>query len=217
MPTKLPLSETRFQPPPWKSTFPAVILDEFLVVEEWRGLLKYTLSREGQFSRSEVVGADGKTSLDTSYRRSRVLFDLSFFSALFRQRLLTFLPYLLARLGVKPFPVSDVEIQLTGTNHGEFFRVHSDNDAKNSIGRQLTFVYFFFREPRRFSGGDLRIYNTPWPHDASGRNPWFRTVYPRQNQVVVFPSSYMHEILPVNCPSRQFANSRFTVNGWLHR
>jgi SM-20-related protein len=217
MPTNLQLSGTLRQPPPWTAPFPAVILDEFLVAEEWRALLSYTLSHERQFSPSEVVRADGHIAVDSGYRRSRVLFNLGVFHGLFRQRMLTFLPYLLARLGYGPFPVSDVEVQLTGTNHGEFFRVHSDNDAGITTGRQLTFVYFFFREPRRFGGGDLRIFDSKRPVDASRRNEAFRTVYPRQNQVVVFPSAYMHEILPVVCPSRQFADSRFTVNGWLHR
>jgi Rps23 Pro-64 3,4-dihydroxylase Tpa1-like proline 4-hydroxylase len=38
-----------------------------------------------------------------------------------------------------------------------------------------------------------------------------------QNQIVFFPSETLHEVLPVECPSGEFADSRFTVNGWLHR
>jgi Rps23 Pro-64 3,4-dihydroxylase Tpa1-like proline 4-hydroxylase len=43
------------------------------------------------------------------------------------------------------------------------------------------------------------------------------TLTPPQNSIVFFPSSYLHEVMPVSCPSRAFADSRLTVNGWLHR
>src|SRR5262249_19683336 len=43
------------------------------------------------------------------------------------------------------------------------------------------------------------------------------TITPRQNTLVLFQSSYDHEVMPVRCPSRKFANSRFTVNGWIIR
>jgi excisionase family DNA binding protein len=33
--------------------------------------------------------------------------------------------------------------------------------------------------------------------------------------LVLFPSSYSHEVLPVKCPTRKFAHSRFTANGWI--
>lgn len=209
--------QTALQRSTFASTFPAVILDEFLVHQEWYELLNYTLSNAGKFTRSEVVRPDGDSGVDLGYRRSRVLFELDRFGGMFRQRLLTFLPYLLMRLGYPPFPVSDVEIQLTGSNHGEFFRQHSDNEADQSSGRQLTFVYFFHREPRQFGGGELRIFHATRACDVTDPNNPFRLIYPRQNQLVVFPSAFMHEILPVVCPSRRFADSRFTVNGWFHR
>jgi Rps23 Pro-64 3,4-dihydroxylase Tpa1-like proline 4-hydroxylase len=44
---------------------------------------------------------------------------------------------------------------------------------------------------------------------------WSAIVQPARNSVVLFPGSLTHEILPVRCPSRNFAHSRFTVNGWL--
>jgi Rps23 Pro-64 3,4-dihydroxylase Tpa1-like proline 4-hydroxylase len=44
----------------------------------------------------------------------------------------------------------------------------------------------------------------------------YQTIEPRQNQIVLFPCSVLHEITPVKCPSRAFADSRFTMNGWLH-
>jgi Rps23 Pro-64 3,4-dihydroxylase Tpa1-like proline 4-hydroxylase len=45
----------------------------------------------------------------------------------------------------------------------------------------------------------------------------YQSIEPRQNQIVFFPCSTLHEITPVQCGSRDFADSRFTVNGWLHQ
>jgi SM-20-related protein len=42
-------------------------------------------------------------------------------------------------------------------------------------------------------------------------------IVPQPNQIVFFPCSLLHEITPVECPSRAFADSRFTLNGWLHK
>jgi Rps23 Pro-64 3,4-dihydroxylase Tpa1-like proline 4-hydroxylase len=40
---------------------------------------------------------------------------------------------------------------------------------------------------------------------------------PQQNQIVFFPCSVLHEITAIECSSRAFADSRFTLNGWLHK
>jgi SM-20-related protein len=195
---------------------PAVVLDEFLVAEEWARLIQFTLSNTRAFGRSEVVRADGKSGVDREHRLSRVLFNLGPLERVFRDRLRSVLPYALARLGMDPFKVSNLEIQLTGTNHNEYFRPHVD-DTSGTLGRRLTFVYFFHREPRRFGGGELRIFDAETVPEPATSAPSFRLVYPLQNQLAIFPSTCLHEILPVICPSQQFADSRFTVNGWYHQ
>jgi Rps23 Pro-64 3,4-dihydroxylase Tpa1-like proline 4-hydroxylase len=201
---------------PFPST-PVAIFDEFLVVEELRGLLDYTLNNAANFRDTEVVGREGAGMFDPATRRSRVLYDLGLYQALFAQRLIAFLPHVLLRLGQPAFPVSQLEVQLTATNDAEFFRCHSDNDAHGVQGRSVTFVYFFHREPLAFSGGELRIFDTEVQDDRTLTTGPYRLVYPQQNQVVFFASWCRHEILPVACPSRDFADSRFTVNGWYHQ
>jgi Rps23 Pro-64 3,4-dihydroxylase Tpa1-like proline 4-hydroxylase len=196
---------------------PIMLYDEFLVGEELQGLLGYSRRNASRFVQSEVTRYDGGNEQDSGHRRSRVLFDLGPYHALFQRRLMTFLPRVLLALGKQPFPVASLEIQLTASNHAEFFRAHTDNGDGELRGRELTFVYFFHREPRRFGGGELRIFDTIQTEGVSTATECYQLVYPRQNQIVFFPSSYLHEILPVVCPSRAFADSRFTVNGWVRR
>ncbi len=196
---------------------PVMIFDEFLVAEEWRMLVDFTLGNTGLFTATQVIGANGDSHHDYHTRRSRVLYDLGTYQQVFSNRLMAFLPHVLTRLGRPWFPVSWIEIQLTATNHGEYFRTHADSGSGEASSRFITFVYFFHREPRAFGGGELRIYDTQATNDHASPSGPFRTVYPLQNQVIFFPSECLHEVMPVNCPSADFADSRFTVNGWLHR
>lgn len=195
---------------------PIAVFDEFLVAEEHRNLLAFTLAHTQTFAATQVIGSNGESRLDDRYRRSRAIFDLGPFHQPFVDRLLTFLPYVVTRLGDPGFGVSQMEVQLTGTNNQEFFRIHTDNDSGEVSGRRITFVYFFYREPRGFDGGELRIYDTYRENGAAVAAGPYHVIYPAQNQIVFFSSSSLHEVMPVGCPSGDFADSRFTVNGWFH-
>ena len=195
-----------------------VVLDEFLTSTELNALRQYVLEQEMRFQISEVLspGVSGG-AVDYEHRRSRVLMDLGGHERTIVDRLLTCLPRVLQKWGRDPFPISRVETQATASNHGDFFRCHSDNGVEVVATREITFVYFFHREPKQFSGGELRIYDSRRESDNYTPTANYRTIVPEQNQLVVFASGLSHEITPVDCPSGQFADSRFTVNGWIHR
>jgi Rps23 Pro-64 3,4-dihydroxylase Tpa1-like proline 4-hydroxylase len=81
----------------------------------------------------------------------------------------------------------------------------------------MTFVYFFHREPRQFEGGELRLHDSRRKTERSFGTDGYQAIVPQQNQIVFFPCAVRHEITAVECPSRAFADSRFTLNGWLHK
>ena len=195
-----------------------VVLEEFLTPTELNTLRQYVLEQEMSFAISEVLspGVSGG-AVDYERRRSRVLMDMGGRERVIVDRLLTCLPRVLQKWGRDPFPISRVEAQVTASNHGDFFQCHSDNGAEEVAAREITFVYFFHREPKQFAGGELRIYDSRRENDNYVPTANYRTIVPEQNQLVVFASGLSHEITPVDCPSGQFADSRFTVNGWIHR
>jgi hypothetical protein len=201
------------------SVLPAhcVLLDEFLAPEELHELMQDTLGREMEFRISEVIapGVPGSVT-DFDHRRSRVLMELGSRSQVLLSRLQGCLPRALRKLGRDPFRPSRVEMQITASNDGDFFRWHSDNGDGSLATREITFVYFFHREPKRFRGGELRIYDSRWENGTYVPTENYRAIVPQQNQVVLFDSSLTHEITPVECPSQAFADSRFTANGWFH-
>ena len=202
------------------SVLPAqcVVLDEFLAPQELEELTRFTLEHEADFSASEVVspGRDGGI-VNYEHRRSCVLMDLGQHQDVMLERIKAALPQVLNKLGMEEFSIAGVEAQVTASNDGDFFHFHSDNGSDRVASRHLTFVYFFHREPRQFEGGELRIHDARLEEGGYVSEGTYQTIAPQQNQVVFFPCELLHEITPVNCASQRFADSRFTLNGWLRR
>ena len=195
-----------------------VVLDEFLAPQELEELMRFTLEHEADFGASEVVSpvADGGI-VNYEHRRSQVLMDLGHHQDRLLARINAVLPQVLERLGMQEFSITDVEAQITASNDGDFFHFHSDNGSDRVASRHLTFVYFFHREPRQFEGGELRIHDARLKEGAYVSEGSYQAIAPQQNQMVFFPCELLHEITPVKCPSQNFADSRFTLNGWLRR
>ncbi|NJO43142.1 MAG: proline hydroxylase [Cyanobacteria bacterium CRU_2_1] len=188
-----------------------VQLEQFLAPHEHQHLLDYVLEREAEFvSTRTSTGA-------TNYRESVVMYSFPEFSQLFEQRIRAIMPDILAKLGLPSFPIGQIEAQLTAHNDGNFYKVHNDNGSSDTATRELTYVYYFYREPKPFSDGELVIYDSKVENNYYVKADTFRTIEPRNNSIVFFLSRYMHEVLPVRCPSQAFADSRFTINGWVRR
>lgn len=194
-----------------------LVFNEFLAPAELDALTRFTLERETQFQLSEVISPGIGGVVDFEQRRSRVLMDLGEHKDVLVNRLRTIFPRILRMLDHAPFAIARAEAQITASNHGDFFRSHSDNAQEQVASREITFVYFFHREPKKFSGGELRIYDSRWENNSYVPTANCHAIVPEQNEMVLFNSSLAHEITPVECSTGAFSDGRFTVNGWLHR
>jgi len=193
-----------------------VVLDEFLAPQELTQLMRFTEEHEADFQTSSVVSPVAeKGVIDYEHRRSKVLMDVSEHEQVILNRIKAVLPRVLEELGMEEFTIANVEAQITASNDGDFFQFHSDNGSPIVAARHLTFVYFFHREPRQFEGGELRIHDARLNDETYVSEGTYQTIVPQQNQIVFFPCELMHEVTPVKCPSGLFADSRFTLNGWL--
>jgi Rps23 Pro-64 3,4-dihydroxylase Tpa1-like proline 4-hydroxylase len=203
---------------PQKLPAQCVVLDEFLAPQELAELTRFTIEHEADFQASEVVSPTSEGGVvNYEHRRSRVLMDLAQHQDVMLERIKTVLPQVLEKLGMEEFTIADVEAQVTASNDGDFFLFHSDNGSDRVASRYLTFVYFFHREPRQFEGGELRIHDARLEGETYVSEGRYQTIVPQQNQIVFFPCELLHEITPVKCASEAFADSRFTLNGWLRR
>jgi SM-20-related protein len=188
-----------------------VQLDHFLTFAEQQRLLDFVNRQEAAF-----VSTNTSTG-DLEYRKSVVLHSFPEFADLICQRIQMVLPDIFAQLGMTAFPIAQIESQLTGHNDGNYYKVHNDNGSPDTATREFTYVYYFYREPKAFSGGELLIYDSKIENNFYVQAESYRAIEPRNNSIVFFPSRYMHEVLPICCPSRLFRDSRFTINGWIRR
>ena len=92
-----------------------------------------------------------------------------------------------------------------------------DGGLRGTAGRQLTCVYYFHGQPRRFAGGELRLYERVVRGGSVSPGEGFVTLDPADNSAVFFASSTPHEVRPVEVVSENFADSRFAITIWFRR
>ena len=188
-----------------------LVLDNFLTREELDSLWRYTLSKEEELQPSKVYkAAVGKGEVDTTRRRSKVLTAPGDFQGLFEARVRAVLPQVVTHLGIRSFSVDHIDAQITATGNGEFFKAHTDNGHTPQKKRRISYVFYYYREPKPFTGGELRIYEP----DSQKK---YKKITPLQNTVVFFDSGALHEVMPVRSSSDIFQDSRFTLNGWIYK
>ncbi len=188
---------------------PFAIIDNFLPPDQLKALLSYSINKQAQFMPTT------NSANDPNYRRSFFLHKFPEFSELMIGLIRNIKPQIIAHLGIADFKLGQIESQITAHNHGNYYKIHNDSGSPDSATRVLTYVYYYYREPKAFTGGELVIYDSKVENGYYVAASSYNTVQPTNNTIVFFPSKCMHEVLPVSCPSEYFANSRFTVNGWL--
>ncbi|MBF0394398.1 MAG: 2OG-Fe(II) oxygenase [Alphaproteobacteria bacterium] len=119
------------------------------------------------------------------------------------------------RLGVRVGPDGPVMTQVHCHRGGDFFTAHRDGTDLRHPRRELTFVYYFHRRPRRFTGGDLYVYDAGLNDELRGDGMAFTRIEPAHNSLILFPSRALHEVAPVACDSDDLLDGRLAVTGWM--
>lgn len=200
--------------PPWHR------YSGFLTEEEREGLLGFALDNRERFKPSRLFG----DVHDPERRISEKISKLGPWREVLERKVAEHLLDMFARTGTRPFEVEVVELELVAHNDGAHFTAHTDipiGPGRKPVGgardskqdRLLSGVYYFHREPKRFSGGALRLHR----FGGEGAEGDWVDIEPEQNSFVIFPSWARHEVRTISCPSRDFADSRFAVNVWLCR
>lgn len=192
-----------------------VVIDDFLPKPLWTQLLEFAVSPTRTFHPT-TVGSLSTGNVKADKRLSwRCDEGLGPYRAAFVDAVHERLGMLFDTLGVPPFPVDYTELELVAHSNGGFFDLHidtftQDERANVSGDRMLSAVYYFYRDPKQFSGGDLVF------HSLKPGTP-VTLLEPKQNRFVAFPAFAPHEVLRVSSSSDDFADSRFSVNCWIHR
>jgi SM-20-related protein len=90
-------------------------------------------------------------------------------------------------------------------------------NARSTRERTLSYVFYFHKEPKGFRGGEFRLYHSRITEGRYECGEPVVDIAPINNSILFFLSYRHHEVLPVHCPSRRFADGRFTINGWVRQ
>lgn len=192
---------------------PHLIIDDFLPGEVHRGLLERALNT-AEFSQGAVLSG-GVTDKFPEHRRGLHSDDrLGEWLPPLRDAVHAAFPAICDALRTPRFKLAAFEILLVAHGDGDFYKAHRDtfigsDRALTTVDRIITLVYYFHRQPKAFSGGELRLF------PFSANEPL--SIEPRDNRLIAFPSFVLHEVAPVTMPDRKFENSRFSVSCWLDR
>lgn len=188
---------------------PHLRIPNFLTDEENQRVLDFALAQESKFESS------GVDTNEPDYRHSLVFFGLETLGIDFAARVREIVPDVLKKFNIEEPGAYTIETQLTAHNDGDFFRMHPDSGSAYTSNRILTYVYYFHKKPRAFTGGSIRLYDSLMEGSHREAAETFVDVEPHNNSILFFPSYVLHEVLPIRCPSRAFADGRFTLNGWV--
>jgi Rps23 Pro-64 3,4-dihydroxylase Tpa1-like proline 4-hydroxylase len=98
-------------------------------------------------------------------------------------------------------------------DEGQKYNYHID--AFSSNDRQLTLVYYFNEEPKKYKGGEISLTNSPlFKGKKMDKNAKEYTVTPENNIALVFGARLPHFVHPTKSP-KTFGKGRFSVNCWI--
>ena len=203
---------------------PYADLEGFLGPEENAALLDYTLKNQENFIPSRIYKTNQKGRVDAESVISKTRISKIFrpnleIRNMFQTAVLGELDNICMSLGVPKFEMRKVEIELAAHGDGAFFNQHIDShvheapDGDTKMLRHISLVYYYCREPAKFSGGAFRMHAVA----GNGQPETYLDIAPKNDRAIAFPSWLPHEVMPILLPGDRFEENRFAVNCWLYR
>ena len=179
-------------------------IENFLTERENQRLLEVIYKKKPCFAPSET------TTGEPNYRKSLVFYPDDRYVSDLLELIRSCMPVATQALGRDLFHIGEIDVQVTAHNDGDFFKIHRDSGGGRTRRRFISFVYYLHRVPKRFTGGELILY------DATVNKSTI-ILEPLNNSMLFFRSEQEHTIQRVWCRSKKFEDSRFTINGWVCR
>ena len=187
-----------------------VQFDDFFDRASNQNLLDRAISTQAIFTTTEL----GKASeYGKGHRTNLVTYDMGDFGQAMRALVSERLPLVCERLNMGAIDIKFIHLKIAAYLDGDYFKAHQDNKL-NHPDRLISFVYYFHREPKPYTGGDLLLYDSRFDPPAYVRTLYTRVI-PRNNSIIFFPSEFFHEVAPVATDSADFGASRFTMAGHI--
>lgn len=193
----------------------AICLNDFLGPDVCSDLLRFAIASERDFHPTAV---GGHAEPDPNIRRSVCIDSIGRFSEIVERRIQAVIPVLSNDLRLSRFDTGLIDLQMVSHGDGGFYARHIDTftgkDRFTNGDRVISCVYYFFRQPKAFTGGALRLHPLPTKADPT---PQSVDIAAQNDSLIAFSSWLPHEVLRVSSPSGAFADSRFSINCWVHQ
>lgn len=172
----------------------------------------------GGFTEFPVFSRDGPPRSDPSIRKAVRIVGEAFpaFADLVGARVGPLLREAWAGWGYEPFEQGAVQMNIAGHADGGFFKAHADRGPEGHMSwyRRATFLYYFHKRPRRFTGGDLLLIDTDLATQSHG--PSYTRITPDDGRLLLFPSDFYHQVTPVAMESDDIEDARLAITGWIY-
>jgi SM-20-related protein len=195
-------AEVDIQPVPFARV--ANVLPDAAITE----LLAFVLANEHRFVDSKAKTASG---VYTDARQSKVWQRVTGLPTALEEIVARTVAVNAVRLGVQEQTRETFEIEIGAYRDGDVFTPHLDRGEGIARLRRITTLFYFYAVPARFSGGDLRLYDSGTNGDF---DPAAWTSFePTNNSLLQFRSDAFHAVSPVIGPTH-FADNRFCLTFW---
>lgn len=203
---------------------PYVVIDDCLGADLANQFLTIALNSQEEFRPARISAnvGDGPVPEVDAKRRIASIFDMAKEQRqIFRAAIERRVPEIAKALATPAFDPSRYEIEMAAHGDGAHFARHIDTlgvgvtasgDEQPKV-RTISVVYYFFKQPKRFTGGTFRLHAIA----GNGAPGTFADIEPAFDRALAFPAWMPHEVLPVSVPGGAFEDSRFAINCWLHR
>ncbi len=199
-----------------------LVIRDFFDDDLNKAILKEALSHKEHFEPAQVQkGLDDtlRNNLNCSYDR---LYDKNRSKSILLcalQNKFTLDQEFIDLLVTSPTPFSGFtylnthETQVSRYGVGNYYNWHQDRIE--SAKRQISVVYYFNKEPKYWSGGELLLTSSPLHNNKFiEKNPAVKTITPENNMAVIFTSITNHMVEPTIAPE-EFDKGRFSANMWV--
>tara|TARA_R110000824_G_C14995928_1_gene655697 strand:- start:41 stop:697 length:657 start_codon:yes stop_codon:yes gene_type:complete len=202
-----------------------IIIRNIFTSKENEEILSEAVNNENTFeTRSTKKG--NSSSIDKKFRsNTSSYYDILYNNSRSNSKLLTKLDELFSDqkfinvLSSSTYPINlfgdsnyhESQVSRYGDEDQEY-KYHNDYDG---LYRNMTFVYYFNKEPKEYEGGEIQFTRSPIHEGiAIDKNEIPITITPENNMAVVFGSKVSHTVLPTTSP-KTFDSGRFSVNCWI--
>ncbi len=172
-----------------------VLVDNFLTVKEYQQLLEWVLANQ--------------SNLQSPMKLSNTVSSPQW-QTTFINRVQAAIPFVLSQLDISSFPLGAITASLVpGLTETRFL----SDEGQMTNDSVISFVYYFYREPKSFNGGELQIYDSQVVNNQCVVADSYHVVEPRGNRAVFFFSSYDYMMQPIESPDENLINTCLVING----